>query len=413
MMYKTLTRPDRPPQRAVFLSPYKVPRLRWRNKGPRGMGGDLRVLHVVATEGRRGAEMFASDLIRTLDEAEVDQIVGVLHGAQDGQGVKVAYGAPTTVLAGGTSRIPLLRLEMHSLRHLRALVHQYRPDIVQAHGGEALKHCVLAGAGRRAPIVYRRIGSAPAWISRGPRRVAYASLMRRARQIVAVSEAVRRQTLDLFGLPDEKVVTIPEGVDLRRMESTSSRESTRSKLGIPLNDPVIVTVMALSWEKDPVGHLDVMQEVLRYRPDARHVFVGEGPMRSELELAIERRALNRSVMLLGARTDVADLLAASDVLLLASRTEGMPGCVIEAGMVGLPVAAYAIAGIPEVVDDGVTGVLVPAGNSMQLAARIVDLLGQPTVMERMGNAARDRCRTAFDIRPIAARYLDLYRDLAT
>jgi glycosyltransferase involved in cell wall biosynthesis len=373
---------------------------------------NLRVLHVIASDGRRGAEIFASDLIRALNGARIDQMVGVLRESANGHEVRAAYEAPTAILGAGASQVPTLGVELRSLRRLHDLVDSYRPHVVQAHGGEALKNCVLSAAGRRASIIYRRIGSAPDRISRGPRRLAYASLMRRARRVVAVSDAVRRQTIALFGLPAEKVVMIPSGVDIRRMAPSKTRRSTRAELGLPGDAPLIVTLSALAAEKDPLGHLDVMQEVLRRRPDATYVFAGDGPMRSRMQKAIEDLGLSQRVSLLGARSDVADLLAASDIHMLASRTEGMPGCLIEAGLVGLPVAAYDIAGIPEVVDDGVTGVLAPFGHSAQLAERIVELLHRPELRQQMGRAARDRCRASFDISPIANRYLELYRPFA-
>jgi glycosyltransferase involved in cell wall biosynthesis len=115
--------------------------------------------------------------------------------------------------------------------------------------------------------------------------------------------------------------------------------------------------------------------------------------------------------MLGSRSDVADLLAASDALLLASRSEGMPGCVIEAGMAGLPVVSYAVAGVPEVVVDGMTGFTVAPGDLHTLAHRIATLLGDPDLRSRLGEAARDRCERTFGISAIASRYLAVYEEV--
>jgi glycosyltransferase involved in cell wall biosynthesis len=176
---------------------------------------------------------------------------------------------------------------------------------------------------------------------------------------------------------------------------------------------VLLGLGALSAEKDPLGQLEVAAAVLAGRPDGRYLVAGDGPLRAELEAAVRAKGLGDQIVLLGVRADVADLLAASDLLLLASRTEGMPACVIEAGMAGLPVAGYALAGIPEVVVDGVTGVLAPPGDSGGLVRRAVALLNDAAARRRMGHAASARCRAMFDIRPIASRYVDLYQRVAS
>ena len=115
---------------------------------------------------------------------------------------------------------------------------------------------------------------------------------------------------------------------------------------------------------------------------------------------------------LGAREDVGELLAISDVLLLASRSEGMPGCLIEAGMAGVPVAAYAVAGVPEVVRDGVTGFMVERGDAQSLADRVVTLLSDPVLRAKLGAEARTRCVGLFDISIVAPTYLALYEEVA-
>jgi glycosyltransferase involved in cell wall biosynthesis len=118
------------------------------------------------------------------------------------------------------------------------------------------------------------------------------------------------------------------------------------------------------------------------------------------------------ILVLGVREDVPDLLAASDVLVLASSTEGSPAVVIEAGLLGLPVAAYAIGGVPEIVEDGRTGVLVPAGDRERLAAEVAALLVDPDRRAAMGAAGSARCRGAFEIGAVAPRYLEVYERVA-
>jgi glycosyltransferase involved in cell wall biosynthesis len=203
-------------------------------------------------------------------------------------------------------------------------------------------------------------------------------------------------------------VTIPNGVDPRRLVSTRGRDATRRLLGIPSNAAVVLSIGALTWEKDPLAHVEVGGRLLGEIDGLVHVMVGDGPMRAKVENAIVRQGVRDRVLSLGSRDDVPDLLAASDVVLLASRSEGMPATLIEAGMAGLPVAAYAVAGVPEVVADGITGLLAAPGDADGLADCVLRLLRDPRARNAMGRAARTRCLTMFDIELIAPQYRAIY-----
>jgi glycosyltransferase involved in cell wall biosynthesis len=366
----------------------------------------MRVLHVVASAQRRGAEIFTADLVTALSGAGVDQRVAVLRG---GAGPEVEYRAPTVVLGSGRRPLPGLRIDIDGIRELRRVVREWDPDVVQAHGGEPLKYAVLSATRARSRVVYRRIGSTPEVIAHGTRRLIYARLMRQTARVVAVAEAVRRETLDIFRLPPGKVVTIPNAVDDRRLQATRDRAAVRQALGIPAAAEVVLSLGALTWEKDPLLHIEVASGVLEARPQAWHLMVGDGPLRGQVEAAVARRGLQERVRLLGMRSDVGDLLATSDVLLFASCSEGMPATVIEAGMRGVPVAGYAVAGVSEVVESGVTGLLAEPADMEGLRAHVLALLDDPGRRQSMGDAAHRRCLAHFGIAAVAPQYLDLYR----
>jgi glycosyltransferase involved in cell wall biosynthesis len=360
----------------------------------------MRILHLIATGQRRGAEVFASDLIAGLHAPDLDQRVAVLRGRPPWA---VSFGVPATAL--GARRGPL---DARAVAGLRRLLRDWRPDLVQAHGGEPLKYAALAAG--RVPVVYRRIGSV-SWLAGGPRRLLYGRLVRRAARVVAVAEAVRQETVAAFGLDPARVVMIPNGVDLRRLRPVGGRAATRAGLGIGPEATVVLSLGALTWEKDPLGQLAASGPSLRRRPGLVHLFAGEGPLRAELEAAAARAGVAGQVRLLGSRGDVGDLLAASDLMVFASRTEGMPASLIEAGVAGLPVAGVALPGVPEVVADGVTGLLVEPGDGAGLAAAVGRLVDDASLRVAMGAAARERCRERHGIDGIAGAYLALYREV--
>lgn len=369
----------------------------------------MRLLHVVATGQRRGAEMFASDLVRALRSlGDFQQEVAILRGPWPSD---VAYDAPVRRLRANGRHLPGLRMDLTTLSSLRRTLARFRPQIVHAHGGEAFKYLAL-GAGRGPRLVYRRIGLAHRSGTHGLARAGHAALLRRSDLVVAVAEAVRRETIDTFGLPEDRVVTIPRGVDPLRLRAERDRSAVREELGIAASAPVVISVGALSPEKDPIALLDLCASLTRSMPDVTHLFAGDGPMREELTQAVRARGLEGHVRLLGSRADIGDLLGASDLLVLASRSEGMPGCLIEAGMAALPVVAFRVAGVPEVLADGVTGYLVEAGDHDGLARRTIELLGDEQLRRSMGAAAEERCRSLFAIEHVAGRYADVYAEVA-
>ena len=362
----------------------------------------MKVLHVVATGQRRGGEIFASDLTRYLKTRGVDQRVLMLRASH----LDVDFGVPTRAAAGDGSRFPV---SPAALRALRTVLSGWRPDVIQAHGGEPLKHVVLSGAATDAPVVYRRIGglSLPLKSSRVRRRL-YAELMARARRVITVAEALRGETIAQFRLPEERVVTIPNGVDPRRLVASASRADVRGAMGVGPGDKLLLSVAALVQEKDPQAYVDTAAMIVERDPQVVYAVAGDGPMRERLERQVARQGWSARCRFLGRRSDVGDLMGASDALLFAGHwLEGMPGVLIEAAMVGLPVVAFDVAGVSEVVRDGESGTLVPWGEVHGLAEATLRLFADPALATRLAANAR-RSASRFEIEQVGDRYLDLY-----
>ena len=367
----------------------------------------MKVLHVTATGHRRGGEVFASDLTRCLERRGVEQRVLVLRSSS----VDVDFGVPVLPASSEDRSWPLVP---RALSVLRANAGRWQPDIIQTHGGEALKHAVLSGASNATSLVYRRIGGASAALaSSGIRRWGYSRLMSRARCVVTVSDSLRDEAIEGFALPQERVVTIPNGVDPARVRPRASRTETRAALDLDEEHRVILSLGSLSWEKDPDAHLAAVELVMARDPRVVHLFVGEGPLRPRIESQVAGMGLHERYRFLGQRTDVGDLMSASDVLLFASRPdgmEGMPAVLIEAAMVGLPSVAFDVAGVSEILTDGETGLLVPWRQIDCLADTTLRLLADPPLSARLAANAR-RSAVRFEIETIADRYLNLYEAL--
>ncbi len=218
-----------------------------------------------------------------------------------------------------------------------------------------------------------------------------------AHRIVANSRAAANKLLE-EGVPDAKILVIPNGID---MDLFPSREYTR-------NPRRIAVVACLREEKRIDLVIKAAPAVLAHYPDAEFVIAGDGSCRDALvTLARERRVLDRFTFL-GHRDDVPAVLAGADLFTLPSRSEAFPNSIIEAMASGLPVVATAVGGIPELVDDGRTGTLVPSGDGDALARALIDLLGQPERIEAFGRAGRRRVQQTYSFERMVEQFERLY-----
>lgn len=366
----------------------------------------LHVLHIVATDHRRGGELFAADLVSALNEFGLRQHVAVLRGSR---ALDVSFQAPVSTMRPGRE-IPAIRVSARRIVDLARLVRRLRPDVIQAHGGEPLKYAIAASPRSPVPIVYRRIGSIHGWTKPGLRRSGHAMLMKRATRVITLGLEMHRETVETLGVPADHVVVIPNAIDPQRIRASASAAATREMLGISEGVPLILWIGALSDEKDPLA-VPAIAEMIGSE-GAVFALVGDGPLAGRLRATIDRMGLRDRVRLLGARTDVGNLLESCELMLVTSRTEGVPGVVIEAGMHGVPVVSYDVGGIREVVVQGETGILAAAGDRRALAASLRRALRDVELRARLGSAAQTRCSSAFDIRSISQSYLKVYEEVA-
>jgi glycosyltransferase involved in cell wall biosynthesis len=228
--------------------------------------------------------------------------------------------------------------------------------------------------------------------------------------VIANSEAVRRHAVHAEGIASERVVIIPNGVDLQRFGGGPD-PSLRASLGLDAGAPLVgVTANLLDYK----GHgyfLDAWRSVRRADPRAQALLIGDGPLREELEGRIRALDLGGSVRLLGSRPDVPALLALVDLVAHPSLEEGFPNAVLEAMAAGKPVVATAVGGTPEAVVHGETGLLVPARDSGALAEAMTRVLACPAEARALGEAGRRRVAERFGLAAMVRRHEALYERL--
>jgi glycosyltransferase involved in cell wall biosynthesis len=297
------------------------------------------------------------------------------------------------------------------LRDLRAAVRSGRFDVVHAHSP------LLAAAARVATVGLRH---RPALVSTEhnawstfalPTRVANALTTPLDDLTIAVSEEARQSIW--WPATRRRCEVLVHGIDLAAVRSSAAnRAQIRAEIGATESDVVIATVANYREQKAYPNLFAGAEIVLDRCPSARFVAVGQGPLRASIEGEHARLRRKDRFALLGRRDDVPAVLAAADIFVLASDYEGLPVALMEATALGLPVVATAVGGVPEVITDGVEGLLVPAQDPHALATAIERLVTDEDLRERLATAAR-RKGDDFDIARVARTLQARYETITT
>ncbi len=350
----------------------------------------MRILHVLSTSQRRGAEAFAYQL----HEALVDR----------GHASRAIALIPTP--SGRALPVDALAARRWDARGIRALRrHALAVDVVIAHGGTTLPACAAALLTLRVPLVYVNIGDPRHWAAGWTRRARVTLMLRRASAVATVSPSGRDALVGHYRFPRSRITVIPNGrkADDYAPVDAAGRRRARERLGLMTDGPVVSTIAALNPEK----RVDVAIETIARRPDAMLLVAGDGPEASKLRTLAAARAPNR-VRFLGSVENAAPVLAASDACLLTSDSEGVPGALIEAGLMAVPAVATDIGFVRDVVQDGITGRLVPPQDPDATAKALDDVLD---LRDKFGSSARAHCLAHFEMTEVTRQWETLLASL--
>jgi glycosyltransferase involved in cell wall biosynthesis len=347
----------------------------------------VKVVHVHRIRGIGGSERHLLTLLPALRERGVD--VSFI-GLDDPAGVLEPFYAELAVpferVSAPRDLDPMLAWRL--ARTLRSL----RPDLVHTH----LVHADVYGA--VAPGV--RIVSTkhnPDPFRAGSFRYVERVLTRCASRIIAISEAVRRFSVEQVGLPAEKVEVVHYGLD-------ALPEAWAENPPLELGDPLLLAVCRLAPQKG----LDTAVRALAALPDATLLVLGDGPERTSLEGLADSLGVRERLLLPGRVGDVAALYRRATVVVHPARWEGFGLAMLEAMLAGKPVVAARAGSAPELVADGETGLLVPVDDATALADAVRTLLADPPRAEAMGRAGLERARTEFSVARMAEKTVEVY-----
>lgn len=355
--------------------------------------GDKTLMLLVASNRRRGAEVFGDRLAAGLQDRGW-QVDFVAVKASDSASV-----VPATPLAPSDASA---KLSPRTTLALRSRLAATRPAILLANGGATLRYAVAARALlRQRPILaYGSIGEPRYWMrSRWHLRV-NRFLHHRTDTILAVSAMTRRQLISDLGIPPDRVHVAPTGVPEEFfLDSPSSNGRLR-----------LLFLGSLSPEKNPLAAVAVAERLGRGL-DIHLRLVGAGPLERDVAARGAISSERVTIELTGSVGDVTPQLQWADLLLLTSETEGLPGAVLEAGAVGVPTVAFDVGGTSETLVDGKTGVLIPPGEVSGMAAAVERLAEDRAALKRMGEEQREFVRSNYSLDRAISRFDQLLSGL--
>jgi glycosyltransferase involved in cell wall biosynthesis len=307
---------------------------------------------------------------------------------------------------------PRSEFDLRAAWRLARVIKQLRPDILHAHDPHGVACAALAlsigaaslGGGLPPLIASRRVdfhlnrNSFSRW------------KYRQVDCFIAASEAIRQMLIG-DGVPETRTVTVHEGVDPAHI-AAAPPVNVHEAFWLPHGAPVVGNIAALVPHKGQRYLIEAAQLVVRQMPDVRFVILGEGELRESLDRQVREHHLEKHVLLPGFRPDVIGCLKGFDIFVMSSVTEGLGTSLIDAMACARPIDATRAGGIPELVSDGVNGLLVPPRDAHALAQAIVKLLGDAPLRKRLREGGYERFRTGFTVERMVAETAAVYAAVA-
>jgi glycosyltransferase involved in cell wall biosynthesis len=358
-----------------------------------------------------GAERLALMIATRLDPERFDSTLCVSRSPPAGDHDPSVSQALEELTAAGTRFLPLGRrskLDVWVWGKLERFLRRERVQVLHAHKFGSNVWGTLMGRMARVPVV---LAHEHTWSYEGQplRRFLDREIVARgADRFIAVSREDRRRMIEVERIDPARTLFLPNGVPA---SPPPGGHDVRAEFGIPAGAPVIGTVGVMRPQKAHHLLLRAAAQLLDRWPDLQVLLAGDGLERQRLEELAHELHIQGAVRFLGNRTDVPDVLRALDVAVCCSDFEGSPLAVMEYMDAALPVVSTAVGGVPDLIEPGVHGLLVPVGESSAIADAVTELLQDHERARAMGLRGRERRRSEFDIDVLVRRLEDLYRQL--
>lgn len=373
----------------------------------------IKVLFVITKSNWGGAQRYVYDLAAGLPQEQFE--------------VAVALGGSGALIQKLQERnirvIPILSLirdvsaksDVGAFFELWSIIRSEKPDVVHLNSAKASGLGALAA---RLAGVPKIIFTAHGWAFNEDRSLLSRSVIKLfswvtvllTHKTIAVSEAVKNDT-QKWPFIDDKVVTIKNGVTGTKFfepEKARIHLFARGNIRVPENAFVVGSIAELHNNKGLESAIEALAKLVVKNHSLYYFILGDGEEKERLNALVGQRGLQGRVFLLGFVDNASHYLSAFDAFILPSIKEGLPYVILEAGLAGLPVVASRVGGIPEVIEDGKTGLLVPARNPEAIAESVEKLVSTPPLAKRLGEALRERVQREFSLKRELDETIALY-----
>ena len=283
-------------------------------------------------------------------------------------------------------------LDFKAIRSICRVITDERIDIVHAHTSHAHTIGAIAAKIKKIPFVVTRR------VDFGVTRNIFSNIKYNylANKIIAISNAIKSILINA-GVPQEKIDVVYSGIDTEKFDNMSDTLYLSEEFNLSKYTPIIGTIAHLTDHKGHKYLLSAVPDVLKTFPDALFLIIGEGELEEDLKKQVKKLDITGNVVFTGFRKDIGELLSIMDLFVLSSHLEGLCTSLMDAMLMKLPVVATTAGGIPEVVVDKGTGILVPPKNSKDLADAIIQLLSNKEEAGEMGERGLKRVKTMFNV----------------
>ncbi len=364
------------------------------------------LLIAAANRTTGGAERHVVDLLRGLPEHGIEPVLLCPDGGDLGDLARnLGIGVLNAEIAEGFS--PSM------VRQVRAAMNRTAPVLVHAHGSRAAMFARIADRRASTRLVYTVHGIHMDQAGSAMRQAAFLALERRLKsrtaRFVTVCESDISKGVELRILTAAKTVCVHNGIDVPEV---GSPDVFRRELDLDLVTPLVLSIGRFHQQKDQRSLLKAWSQLHAHLPGAVLALVGSGPLEAALREQAVALGLGDSMRFVTPRADLEPVYSAATCFVLSSLWEGLPYVVLEAMGYGLPVVSTNVDGIPEAVEQGVSGLLSNPGDPEALAGGILELLADGKLAARLGASGRETVRSRFNIETMVAKTATVYREVA-
>lgn len=363
----------------------------------------IKILFVIGQLPRAGCEMQLWQLLRCIDKTKfVLKVFCLSQNAPLAKDIR-KEGIEVFIIPREHN------LEFRRLLKLYKLTKAERPNIVHTFMPAANTYGRIAAKLAGVPII---IASERGAINRNSiQTYINRALVSCCNLIVANANYIAKWITGYQKINHRRVITIYNGVDISKFQIKIDADAKRQEIGLNPEEPIVGIVARVHPVKNHKCFLEAARKVLNEYKNTKFVIVGDGPLMNELKAFARELGISGNVIFTSTRNDVPELLLIFDVSVLCSLSEGMPNAVLESMAAGKPVIVTNVGGCPEIVEDGKTGFIVPSNDSTALAGKIMALLANQELANKMGQAGRKHVEANFSINKMVKSYEELYENL--